>query len=71
MMKFLGWEKCSFSDYEACCEKFGYNAETSPHYIKFAMEQGAEPDFYAYTKKGVIEGAVCTDNGWLANDDKN
>ncbi|MGJ7088318.1 GNAT family N-acetyltransferase [Morganella morganii] len=71
MMKFRGWEKCSFSDYEACCEKFGYNAETSPHYIKFAMEQGVEPDFYAYTKKGVIEGAVCTDNGWLANDNNN
>lgn len=70
-MKFRGWEKCSFSDYEACCEKFGYNAETSPHYIKFAMEQGVEPDFYAYTKKGVIEGAVCTDNGWLANDNNN
>lgn len=35
------------------------------------MEQGVEPDFYAYTKKGVIEGAVCTDNGWLANDNNN
>ena len=34
------------------------------------MEQGVEPDFYAYTK-GVIEGAVCTDNGWLANDNNN
>ncbi len=21
MMKFTGWEKCSFSDYEGCCEK--------------------------------------------------
>lgn len=54
-MKFQGWEKCSFSDYEACCEKFGYNAETSPHYIKFAMEQGVEPDFYAYTKKALLK----------------
>ncbi|WP_413484552.1 GNAT family N-acetyltransferase [Morganella psychrotolerans] len=71
LKKYLGWNKCSYSEYERIALKFGYNAETSPHYISFALKHGAELDFYLYVKKNEELGAVCVDNGWLCNDIKN
>ncbi|MDF7679497.1 transcriptional regulator [Enterobacteriaceae bacterium ESL0689] len=70
-MKFLRWEKCDFSEYERACRKFDFNAESSPEYIQMALAHGASLKFYAYIKNGITEGAVCTDNGWLAHDHKN
>lgn len=71
IIKYLGWEKCDYSDYKKASYLYGYNNETSPHYIDFAIKNGAKLDFYALTRKGEIVGSCCVDNGWLCNDTKN
>lgn len=71
LVKYLGWEKCSFSDYRKIALTFGFNGETSPYYIEFALNHGAKLDFYLFRTKNKIRGGVCIDNGWLCNDRKN
>lgn len=71
IIKYLGWEKCDYNDYKKASYLYGYNNETSPHYIDFAIKNGAKLDFYALTRKGEIVGSCCVDNGWLCNDTKN
>ncbi|AVA38520.1 transcriptional regulator [Proteus mirabilis] len=71
MLKFFGWEKTTFSEYKECCDDYGYNAESSPDFIQYMMEQGIELTFLSYIKKGKLLGTACLDNGWLANDWKN
>ncbi|NKI74536.1 transcriptional regulator [Dickeya sp. CFBP 2040] len=71
IIKYLGWERCAFHDYREIALKYGFNAETSPYFLEFAMEHGAALEFFLLKKKGVITGACCVDNGWLCNDVKN
>lgn len=69
--KYSGWDKCNFSDYKRLSMQYGFNNETSPYFIEFAMNNGAIFDFYILRKNGVDIGACCVDNGWLCNDIKN
>jgi len=69
--KFMGWEDCSISDYTQCCNQFGYNSESSARFLTFFLNNGAALKFLAYRRKGELSGAVCLDNGWIANDYKN
>jgi len=69
--KFLNWEKCSFNDYKSIALDCGFNAESSPFIIEFAINNGAKLDFFLFKKGSNILGACCVDNGWLCNDAKN
>ncbi|QIU92186.1 transcriptional regulator [Yokenella regensburgei] len=69
--KFLGWEECSFGDYEKSCVEYGYNCESAPEFFSFMMRHGAPLKFFSYRKNGETLASVCVDNGWLANDRKN
>lgn len=71
MLKYIGWYDCDYSLYKRCCLRFGFNNETSPWFIRFMMDHGAEFRFLSYSRKGEVSGAVCLDHGWLANDSKN
>lgn len=71
ILKFLGWEECSFEEYALSCDLFGFNCESSPSFIKYMLEKGADMKFLSFKKKNNLVGAVCLDNGWLANDLKN
>ncbi|MBS0849771.1 transcriptional regulator [Citrobacter sp. JGM124] len=71
IIKYSGWDKCDFSDYKKLAIKYGFNNETSPFFIEFAMNNGAVFDFFILRKNGVDVGACCVDNGWLCNDIKN
>ncbi|WP_456309173.1 GNAT family N-acetyltransferase [Serratia proteamaculans] len=71
LRKFMGWEECSFDDYTSCCNQYGYNTESSAKFLKFHLDNGAAFSFMAYRRRGELLGAVCTDNGWIANDYKN
>ncbi|MGU3523227.1 transcriptional regulator [Enterobacteriaceae bacterium C23F] len=69
--KFLNWDECSQKEYEDACLAYGYNCESSPEFLSFMIRNGAPLKFYAYKKKGQLQGSVCVDGGWLANDVKN
>ena len=71
MLKFLGWEKTTFSEYKECCDIYGYNSESSPDFIQYMLDQGVKLTFLSYIKKGKLLGTACLDNGWLVNDWKN
>ncbi|AKM47705.1 MULTISPECIES: GNAT family N-acetyltransferase [Edwardsiella] len=70
LFKFSGWDECGIDEYIECCAKYGYNSESSPHYIKFMLHHGADLRFVAYRKKKLL-GAACLDGKWLVNDFKN
>ncbi|HHK6155827.1 TPA: transcriptional regulator, partial [Edwardsiella piscicida] len=70
LFKFSGWDECGIDEYMECCSKYGYNSESSPHYIKFMLHHGADLRFVAYRKKKLL-GAACLDGKWLVNDFKN
>lgn len=71
ILKYFKWEDCSFETYNLCCERYGYNAESSPEYIDFMNKNGANYKFIAYKKNNEIVGSACLEGGWLANDHKN
>jgi len=71
LKKFMGWDDCSISDYTQCCDQFGFNSESSAEFLKFFLNNGAALRFLSYKRKGELSGAVCLDNGWIANDAKN
>lgn len=69
--KFLNWEECSLKEYEEICSKYGFNCESSPHFLSFMLKNNAPLKFFSFSKKGVAVGGACVENGWLANDYKN
>ncbi|MBK5143964.1 transcriptional regulator [Budviciaceae bacterium BWR-B9] len=69
--KFLGWDECSFEEYALLCDSFGFNCESSPLFIKFMLNKGADFRFLSYKRNNNLVGGVCLDNGWLTNDLKN
>ncbi|WP_243212085.1 antimicrobial resistance protein Mig-14 [Klebsiella pneumoniae] len=71
ILKYLNWEKCSFLEYHDIAFKYGFNAESSPYLIDFAIKNGANLEFFLFKHKGHISGGCCVDNGWLCNDIKN
>lgn len=71
LTKFTHWDECSFSDYNTCCELYGFNSESSPRFLEFFLSRGADLKFLSFRRKGELLGAVCLDRGWLVNDHKN
>lgn len=71
LIKYLGWNECSFDEYKQVSGLYGFNNETSPSYIDFARNNGGDFKFYMYRKGAEPLGACCVDNGWLCNDIKN
>lgn len=71
LTKFTHWDECSFADYTACCELYGFNSESSPRFLEFFLCHGVELKFLSFRRRGELLGAVCLDRGWLVNDYKN
>lgn len=71
LLTLSGWSRCDFNTYSQACSMFGYSAESSPEFVKFMLDNGADLKFVAHSKNGKLLGAACIDNGWVLNDFKN